>query len=78
MAFRNIIIYIGVAPKVPALSLFRREFIMKKTRNSVRSIIMKTIVSKSVKAAEQNANSACIWMFNQPEPPKELKKLRKF
>lgn len=51
---------------------------MKVTRNTVRSIIMKTIVSKSVKAAEQNANSACIWVFNQPEPPKELKKLRKF
>ncbi|WP_242940091.1 cyclic lactone autoinducer peptide [Ruminococcus flavefaciens] len=78
MGFRNIIIYIGVAPKVPALSLFRRYFYMKVTRNTVKSKIMKTIVSKSVKAAEQNANSACLWFFNQPEPPKDLKKLRKF
>ena len=51
---------------------------MKVTRNTVKSIIMKTIVSKSVKAAEQNVNSACAWMFNQPEPPKELRKFRKF
>ena len=51
---------------------------MKLTQNTVKSKIMKTIVAKSVKAAEQNANSACVWVFNQPEPPKELKKLRKF
>jgi cyclic lactone autoinducer peptide len=57
----------------------RREFIlMKNTRHAVTNIIMKTIVSKSVKAAEQNANSICFWWLYQPTPPKDLKKLRKF
>ncbi|WP_303823583.1 cyclic lactone autoinducer peptide [Ruminococcus flavefaciens] len=51
---------------------------MKKTQDTVKSVIMKTIVSKSVKAAVQNVNSACVWILNQPEPPKELKKFRKF
>ena len=51
---------------------------MKKTRHAVTNIIMKTIVAKSVKAAEQNANSACFWWMNQPTVPKDLKKLRKF
>ena len=51
---------------------------MKKTRHAVTDIIMKTIVAKSVKVAEQNANSACFFLHNQPVPPKDLKKLRKF
>ncbi|WP_294750064.1 cyclic lactone autoinducer peptide [uncultured Ruminococcus sp.] len=51
---------------------------MKKTRHAVTNIIMKTIVAKSVKAAEQNANSACFWWMNQPTVPKDLRKLRKF
>jgi cyclic lactone autoinducer peptide len=51
---------------------------MKKNPNTVKDTIMKAIVSRSVKAAEQNANSACAWWLNQPEPPKDLKKLRKF
>lgn len=51
---------------------------MKKTRHTVTDIIMKTIVAKSVKAAEQNVNSACFWWHNQPTPPKDLKRFRKF
>jgi cyclic lactone autoinducer peptide len=51
---------------------------MKKNLNTVKATIMKAIVSRSVKAAEQNANSACVWWVNQPHPPKDLKKLRKF
>lgn len=51
---------------------------MKKTRRPVKATIMKAIVSKSVKAAAQNANSACVFCLNQPEPPKDLKKFRKF
>lgn len=51
---------------------------MKKNPNTVKDTIMKAIVLRSVKAAEQNANSACAWWINQPEPPKDLKKLRKF
>jgi len=51
---------------------------MKFSCDSVKAKIMKTIVAKSVKAAEQNANSACLWIANQPTPPKDLKKFRKF
>lgn len=51
---------------------------MKFSCDSVKAKIMKTIVAKSVKAAEQNANSACVYIFNQPTPPKDLKKFRKF
>ena len=51
---------------------------MKKSQNPVKTMLMKTIVARSVKAAEQNANSACVWWLNQPIPPKDLKKLRKF
>ncbi|MBQ6168634.1 MULTISPECIES: cyclic lactone autoinducer peptide [Ruminococcus] len=51
---------------------------MKKNLNTVKAKIMKSIVSRSVKAAEQNANSACTWWLNQLDPPKDLRKLRKF
>ena len=71
-------INIGRRPKGACTIIIQEVFLMKLTQNTVKSKIMKTIVAKSVKAAEQNANSACVWVFNQPEPPKELKKLRKF
>ena len=51
---------------------------MENKLNTVKAKFMNVIVSRSVKAAEQNANSACAWWLNQPEPPKDLKKLRKF
>ncbi|HOA00385.1 MULTISPECIES: cyclic lactone autoinducer peptide [Ruminococcus] len=51
---------------------------MKKNLNTVKAKLMKSIVSRSVKAAEQNANSACAWWLNQLDPPKDLRKLRKF
>ena len=51
---------------------------MKTTKITIKEQIIKSVVSKSVKAAEQNINSACVWWLNQPQPPKELKKLRKF
>ena len=51
---------------------------MKKPLNTVKAKIMKSIVSRSVKAAEQSANSACNWWLNQLEPPKDLRKFRKF
>lgn len=51
---------------------------MKLSQNTVRTKLMKNIVAKSIKAAEQNANSACAWWINQPQPPKDLKKFRKF
>ena len=51
---------------------------MKFSCDPVKAKIMKTIVTKSIKAAEKNANSACLFMCNQPTPPKDLKKFRKF
>lgn len=72
-------INIGRRPEGACTIMNQEGFsMMKKTQDTVKSIIMKTIVSKSVKAAVQNVNSACVWILNQPEPPKELKKFRKF
>lgn len=51
---------------------------MKLSKNTVRTKIMKNIVAKSIKEAEHNANSACAWWVYQPQPPKDLKKFRKF
>ena len=51
---------------------------MKFSCDTVKAKIMKTIVTQSIKAAEQNANSACLVWCNQPAPPKDLKKFRKF
>lgn len=51
---------------------------MRITSTTIKKQIMKNIVSKSVKTAVQNVNSACVWWLNQPQPPKSLKKLRKF
>jgi|GEM_PF-849741 len=50
---------------------------MKKNLNTVKAKLMKSIVSRSVKAAEQNANSACAWWLNQLDPPKGSQKTQK-
>ena len=51
---------------------------MKTPKTMIKERIMESVVSKSVKAAEQNINSACVWWLNQPQPPQNLKKYRKF
>ena len=51
---------------------------MKKVKMSIKDKVIKNIVSKSTKAAEENVNSACVWWINQPKPPKAAKELRKF
>lgn len=51
---------------------------MKLRMKSISHRIMESVVSKSMNATEQSANSACVWWINQPKPPKNLKKLRKF
>lgn len=51
-----------------------------KTRKTmtIKDRVMENIVSKSVKEAGQSINTACVWWLNQPEPPKALKKMRRF
>ncbi|MGN0375433.1 MAG: cyclic lactone autoinducer peptide [Butyrivibrio sp.] len=51
---------------------------MKITKNKLKDMAMKHIVSKSIRTAGQSVNSACVWWLGQPKPPKSLKKLRRF
>lgn len=51
---------------------------MKEMKEKLRQQAMKRIVKKSMQEAELSINSACVWWLNQPQPPKALKKYRKF
>lgn len=51
---------------------------MRSVKISIIGRAIKNIVSKSTAAAVQNVNADCVRRINQPEPPKSVKKLRKF
>lgn len=51
---------------------------MKKIKNSIVTKCAGSIASLALMLTVFNANSACIFLFHQPELPKEAQSLRKF
>lgn len=51
---------------------------MQKRKEFFKEKVFKRVITASMKAAEQSANSSCTWWLNQPQAPQSLKKMRKF